>query len=107
MSWTSLCQLDELEPDRGKYVEIDGFHLAVFLNDDQVYVIDNYCPHDGGSLAGGQVVNGCAVCPRHQWAFRLDNGQLRNSPGVAITSYRVRLHDHQGRKLVQADLPIY
>jgi len=107
MSWTTLCELPELEHGRGKYVEIDGFQLAVFLDEDRVQVIDNTCPHAGGNLADGPVDDGCAVCPRHQWAFRLDNGQLRNSPGVAITSYRVRLYDHQGSILVQAHLPIY
>ena len=30
MSWTSLCELNELKPGEGKYVEIDGFQLAVF-----------------------------------------------------------------------------
>lgn len=107
MPWTTLCNLDELEPGHGHYVEIDGFQLAVFLHDEQVYAMDNYCPHAGGNLAGGVVVEGCAVCPWHQWAFRLENGQLRDAPGVMIKTYRTRVHDHRGRKLVQAELPVY
>src|SRR5687767_13223763 len=65
MSWTSLCELGELEEGQGKYVEIGGFQLAVFKQGEQVYVIDNYCPHAGGNLAGGFVEDGCAVCPWH------------------------------------------
>ena len=109
MAWTSLCELDQLEEDKGKYVEIGGFQLAVFLRAGQVYVIDNYCPHAGGNLAGGYVdAQGCAVCPWHAWAFRLDNGQLRDSPGVAVTTYRTRLLTRENQSpLVQADLPIY
>ena len=63
MSWTSLCELSELEEAKGKYVEIGGFQLAVFLSGGQDYVMDNYCPHAGGNLAGGIVEEGCAVCP--------------------------------------------
>ena len=63
MTWVSLCQLDELTEGAGKYVEIDGFQLAVFLDQGQAYVLDNYCPHAGGAMAGGFVENGCAVCP--------------------------------------------
>ena len=50
-----------------------------------------------------------AVCPWHFWAFRLDNGQLRDSPGVAITTYKTRIHElSDGRPaLIQAELPIY
>ena len=109
MAWTSLCDLDELKEGEGKYVEIGGFQLAVFLDGGQVYTIDNCCPHAGGNLAGGEVHDGCAVCPWHSWAFRLDNGQLRGSPGVAVTSYSTRLLPRPDGKptLVQANLPIF
>jgi len=108
MPWASLCDLDELREGAGKYVEIDGFQLAVFLHGGAVYVIDNYCPHAGGNLAAGVIEDGCAVCPWHRWAFRLSNGQLRDVPGVAITTYVTRLLNRQGMPtLVQAELPMY
>ena len=107
MSWTSLCELSELQEDQGKYVEIGGFELAVFLHDGNVSVMDNTCPHAGGNLGGGHVEDGCAVCPWHHWAFRLDNGQLRDSPGVTITTYKTRILEYEGKQLVQAELPIY
>ncbi len=106
MAWTSLCDLDELEEGKGKYVEIGGFQLAVFLDQGSVYVIDNTCPHAGGNLAGGYVDDGCAVCPWHYWAFRLESGELKDAPGVKIATYPVRTIEHQGRQLVQADLPM-
>lgn len=109
MPWTSLCELGELEEGKGKYVEVGGFQLAVFLDGGTVSVIDNTCPHAGGNLAAGFVEEGCAVCPWHYWAFRLDNGQLRDAPGVAVTTYRTRTLDPGNGKpaLVQADLPMY
>jgi nitrite reductase/ring-hydroxylating ferredoxin subunit len=106
MSWTTLCELTEIEEGKGKYVEIDGFQLAVFLDRGNVFVTDNTCPHAGGTLAGGYVEEGCAVCPWHYWAFRLDNGQLRDMPGCNIVTYKTRLHEHQGKQFVQADLPM-
>ena len=107
MSWVSLCTLDELTEGKGKYVEMDGFHLAVFLSAGQVNVLDSTCPHAGANLADGFVEDGCAVCPWHYWAFRLDNGQLQNSPGVAIRKYSTRLHLYDDRQYVQAELPTY
>jgi len=108
MSWTSLCDLTELEEGKGKYVEIGGFQLAVFLDRGDVFVIDNTCPHAGGNLAAGFVEDGCAVCPWHYWAFQLKNGQLRESPGVAVTTYKTRTIHPEGKPpLVQADLPVY
>ena len=108
MGWTSLCDIDELEEGRGKYVEIGGFQLAVFLHLGRPYVIDNACPHAGGNLSGGEIEDGCVLCPWHYWAFRLDNGQLRDMPGVAIDTYPTRLYEREGKpSLVQADLPIF
>ena len=107
MSWTTLCDLSELTENQGKYVEIDGFQLAVFLSAGSVYVMDNYCPHAGGNLASGFVEEGCAVCPWHFWPFKLESGELRDSPGVGVKTYNTRLHLHDGRQMVQADLPMY
>lgn len=108
MSWTSLCELSELGEGCGKYVEIDGFQLAVFREGEKVYVMDNTCPHAGGPLAEGSVENGCAVCPWHYWAFRLDNGELANAPAVKVKTYPARVHQHHDDKhWVQADLPMY
>jgi nitrite reductase/ring-hydroxylating ferredoxin subunit len=108
MSWTSLCDLSELQENQGKYVEIGGFQLAVFLSQNKVYVLDNFCPHAGGNLAGGIVEDGCAICPWHAWPFRLDNGELRDSPGVNVKTYQTRLLERPDHAtLVQADLPIY
>jgi nitrite reductase (NADH) small subunit/3-phenylpropionate/trans-cinnamate dioxygenase ferredoxin subunit len=105
--WVSLCQVDELAEGRGKYVEIGCFQLAVFLDQGKPYVIDNRCPHAGGSLSGGEVHDGHAVCPWHQWAFGLETGQLRGRPGVRIRVHKARLHKRADKPdLVQAELPI-
>lgn len=111
MSWTSLCDLQDLTPDQGKYVEIDGFQLAVFLHAGKVYVMDNECPHAGGAMAGGWVENGCAVCPWHHWMFKLDTGQLHDEGayggGAKIRTYPTRIFQRPGKPdLVQADLPM-
>ena len=107
MVWTSLCNLDELHEGQGKFVQIDGCQLGVYLSGGQVFVMDDVCPHAGASLSAGVIADGCAVCPRHSWAFRLENGQLRDAPGVTVRTYRTRLYDHNGIALVQAQLPLY
>lgn len=108
MRWVALCQLDELTEGQAKYVEVGGFQLAVFLHEGQPFVMDNYCPHAGGSLSGGYVRNRCGVCPWHHWAFDLETGQMPGSPLVKVATYKSRLlHRDQQPSLVQAQLPIY
>ena len=106
MPWTTLCTLDELRDSEGKYVEIDRWQLAVFRVGEDVRVIDNWCPHAGGSLAGGAVEGGCVYCPWHGWPFRLSDGEMPTQPGFAVKTYTVRLLDGDDGKppFVQADL---
>jgi nitrite reductase (NADH) small subunit len=107
MAWISLCELGELAEDQGKFVQMDGHELAVFLHDGAVRVMDNTCPHAGGPLWEGTIEDGCCVCPWHGWSFHLENGQLRDTPGVVITTYPTRLLERNGQPtLVQADLPV-
>lgn len=107
MAWISLCELDELTEGQGKFVQIDGYQLAVFLHAGKTYALDNECPHAGGPLADGTVEEGCCVCPWHAWSFHLDSGQLRDAPGVKIDTYPTRLLNREGHPtLVQADLPV-
>ena len=113
MPWTTLCDMDECSEGEGTFVDIDGRELAVFLKDGQPHVMDNLCPHAGGSMASGYLETQgevtCAVCPWHGWAFRLDNGDYADMPGggfeIAVYPARVEPGDG-GRRLVQADLPM-
>jgi nitrite reductase (NADH) small subunit len=107
MPWKKLCDYADLKNGEAKYVEINGTGYAVFLHNDHVFTIDNYCPHAGGNLAGGWIdssdptIPPCAVCPWHGWAFRLDNGELRDSPAVKVGRYESRVVNG----IVEADLP--
>jgi NAD(P)H-dependent nitrite reductase small subunit len=107
MAWISLCNVNELSEAQGKYVEIDGYHLAVFRQGEKVFAMDNECPHAGGPLAEGAVENGCCVCPWHQWTFHLENGQLDGAPGVNVRTYPTRILERENHPaMAQADLPV-
>ena len=101
MPWTPLCPVTDIDEGKARYVEAAGKSLAVYLHAGQPYVIDNYCPHAGGSLAAGFVDDGCAVCPWHYWKFRLTDGQLTSSQHVRVATYPARVTGCT----VEADLP--
>lgn len=48
------------------------------------YVVDRYCPHQGGDLAYGWIEEGrYLVCPRHGWRYDLENeGACPNNAGT-------------------------
>jgi nitrite reductase/ring-hydroxylating ferredoxin subunit len=105
MAWTILCPFSDLLEGKARYVETSGLQLAVFLHQGQPHVIDNYCPHAGGSLSAGYVEDGCAVCPWHNWPFRLNTGELKGSSAVRIAVYKSRVSNAGGEQMVEAELP--
>ena len=106
MPWIPLCDFDQLTEGHGKYVAVAGYTLGVYLNQGNVYALDDRCPHAGASISAGSVVDGCAICPRHDWAFRLDSGYLSDSVYVRVRTYPTRLVEIEGRSaVVEADLP--
>lgn len=73
--------------------------VAVFRTaDDQVYAIDDRCPHKGGPLSEGIVHGTQVTCPLHAAVFDLTNGQ--GSDGWQVKTHAVQVKG--GRVLLDA-----
>lgn len=103
--WTPLVRADELPRDgTGRVVEVAGHRIAVFWIEGAPHVIDDECPHEGGSLGEGVVLDGDVTCPWHGWHFRVRDG--RNTDGlaacVAVHAARVSAEGFVEARLVGA-----
>jgi nitrite reductase (NADH) small subunit len=65
--------------------------IAVFHMEDRYYAIDDFCPHQGASLAGGWVHEGCVACPWHAWRFNLEDGAWLDNPKIKVETYPVTI----------------
>lgn len=101
--WITLCRLADVPAMGGLYVEHAGHAYAVFRHGHGVHVIDDRCPHAGGTLsAGGVDGEGCVVCPWHGWPFALDTGRCPDNPAIAVRTWSARI-DH-GNVLIRRSL---
>lgn len=79
------------------WLRVLGETLALFRDlDGRLGLIDGYCPHEGGSLAAGHVVEGGVQCVLHGWTFGVDGERVdagaRFSPRVRVAAYRAVVH---------------
>ena len=59
--------------------------------DDQVFAIDDHCPHKGGPLSQG-IVHGAAVtCPLHNWVISLETGKALGADEGAVQTIPVKV----------------
>jgi nitrite reductase (NADH) small subunit len=101
MSWLDIGALDDI-PQRGARV-VKTVHgcIAVFrTHDDQVFAIDDRCPHKGGPLSEGIVHGHSVTCPLHGMVIGLADGLAKGADKGAVGTYAARVD--AGRILLDA-----
>lgn len=74
-NWMKVCGLDEIPRLGARVVQHDGIDIAVFRNaEDEVFALEDRCPHKGGPLSQGIVHGRKVTCPLHGWNIELDSG---------------------------------
>ena len=92
MNWIALGSIADI-PSRGaRCVATPQGKIAVFRTaDDQVFAIDDHCPHKGGPLSQG-IVHGMAVtCPLHNWVISLETGKALGADEGSVRTIPVRV----------------
>jgi nitrite reductase (NADH) small subunit len=101
-AWVDLCKVSDIPEKAGKFVQVNKNYLAVFkTKDGSVKVIDDICPHAGGSLASGWVQDGCVFCPLHGWPFKLENGECPDNPQIKVATFEARIVDDKVQAFVK------
>ena len=94
---------DELGPGQRKLTFIDGRSIVLFNIDGTLHAIDNSCPHNGASLASGQL-EGCVLrCPAHGLRFDVRTGCMPGPGGLKVTTFPVAIVD--SKVVVSLDEP--
>ncbi|MFL9937186.1 Rieske 2Fe-2S domain-containing protein [Paraburkholderia sp. RL18-103-BIB-C] len=81
---------DELTPGQRKLVFIDGRSIVLFNIEGELYAIENSCPHNGASLAGGELDGRLLRCPAHGLRFDVATGHMPGKTGLNLTTIPVR-----------------
>lgn len=88
-----VAKVDELAPGQRKLAFVDGRSIVLFNIAGTIHAIENSCPHNGASLANGQL-DGCVLrCPAHGLRFDLRTGCMPGAGGLSLTALPVRAAD--------------
>jgi nitrite reductase (NADH) small subunit len=85
----------DIAPGHSTTVVIDGREIAVFNAGGTFYALENYCPHQGASLAEGWIEGTTVTCPWHAWCFNLTDGTMTLGSFARVDPYDVRVEDGQ------------
>ena len=75
LAWRRVCLLDDIPRLGARVVRTERVNVAVFRTEaDEVFALDDRCPHKGGPLSQGIVFGRRVACPLHNWSIGLDDG---------------------------------
>jgi nitrite reductase (NADH) small subunit len=94
MNWIAIGSIADIPRRGARCVKTPQGKIAVFRTaDDQVFAIDDHCPHKGGPLSQG-IVHGAAVtCPLHNWVISLESGKAQGVDDGCVRTIAVKVED--------------
>ena len=97
--WIDVGALEDIPRRGARVVKTPAGCIAVFRTEtDEVYALDDRCPHKGGPLSQGIVHDRAVTCPLHNWVIDLATGQVRAPDEGRVAT--VPLRCEQGRLLL-------
>ena len=92
--WIELGNISAVPRRGARCVNTPGGTIAVFRTaEDQIFAIENRCPHKGGPLSAGIVHGASVTCPLHNWVFDLATGEAQGADEGSVRTYPVKVED--------------
>ena len=101
-AWIEIGRLEDIPRLGARVVRRPERNVAIFRTaTDQVFALEDRCPHKGGPLSQG-IVHGCRVtCPLHNMVIELESGvAVAPDEGVAA---KVPVKIESGRIFLQLE----
>ena len=101
--WIEIGTIDAIPRRGSRCVNTPAGKIAVFrTQEDQVFAIENRCPHKHGPLSEGIVHGASVTCPLHNWVFDLATGKALGADEGQVRTYAVDVVD--GRIFMASDM---
>lgn len=101
--WMDIGALEDVPARGARVIKTAKGCVAVFrTGDDEIFVLDDRCPHKAGPLSEGIVHGRAVTCPLHNWVISLETGEAQGADEGRVTTFQTRVE--AGRILVDVAL---
>lgn len=92
--WLDIGMLNDIPKRGARVVKTARGDIAIFRTmDDQIFALDDKCPHKGGPLSQGIVQGESVTCPLHNWVISLKTGEAQGADQGCTRTIAVRLQE--------------
>jgi nitrite reductase (NADH) small subunit len=90
--WIEVGSIDDIPVLGARVVNYGEKKIAVFRNkQDEIFAINDQCPHRKGFLSQGIVHNKTVTCPMHNWKINLESGEALAPDEGCTGHYAVKM----------------
>lgn len=91
-AWVSIGALSDIPVLGARRVVLGERTIGVFRTEaNEVFAIEDSCPHKKGPLSNGIVHGDCVTCPLHNWVISLKTGQAQGADEGSTETFPVRV----------------
>lgn len=91
MTWVTIGRLEDIPLRGARCVDTPEGRIAVFRTaDNQVFAMEDSCPHKRGPLSQGIVHGTSVTCPLHNWVISLESGSAQGADVGQVRTMAVR-----------------
>lgn len=92
--WIDIAALNDVPKRGARMVKTALGCVAVFRTaDDEIFALDNACPHKSGPLAEGIVHGKSVTCPLHNWVISLETGEAQGTDEGRVSTYPAQIEN--------------
>ena len=90
--WLAIGHLDDIPREGARIVKTAHGCIAVFRTaNDDVFALNDKCPHKGGPLSQGIVHGNAVTCPLHNWVISLETGEAQGADEGRVARYTLKV----------------
>ena len=94
IQWREICALEDIPARGARRLRLGDKEVAIFRTArNEVYAINNLCPHKGGPLSEGIVHDTAVTCPLHSMVIDLTTGVARGEDRGCVQTYPVEVRE--------------
>ena len=91
--YVRVCPLEDVPAGEARGFSLEGYDIAVFNTGEEIYAIENRCPHMGAELSEGEIVDRTVCCHDHGWTINLETGEVEDRDADGVATFPVQVRD--------------
>lgn len=94
-TWIKVTSTDEIPTLGSRKVLIDDLEIAILKNaNNEIFAVENRCPHKNGALSEGIIHESNVTCPLHNWVIDLKTGSPKGEEANCVTKYETKVENN-------------